>query len=76
MILIMTIKTVLRESGAKTADVKSTVRIPASLWKRARHATGPQHSLQRLLVEGLELRVAQLEKEGESSETKEGNHVL
>ena len=56
--------------------VKSTVRIPAALWKRARRATGPQHTLQRLLVEGLELRVAQLEKESEISEIKEKDDVL
>lgn len=64
---------VLRKNGNTENCVKSTVRIPAALWKRARRATGPQHTLQRLLVEGLELRVAQLEKD---SVAKERDDVL
>ena len=61
------------EGPGTQADVKSTVRIPAALWKRARQSSGPQQTLQRLLIEGLELRVAQLEQE---SEAKEGSDAL
>lgn len=43
--------------------IRTTVRIPAALWKRARAVqNGPRQTLQSLITEGLELRVAALEK--------------
>lgn len=71
--LIMRVRDCSTEGLGTQTEVKSTVRIPAALWKRARQATGPQQTLQRLLIEGLELRVAQLEQEGEN---REGNDAL
>jgi len=49
---------------SESDEIKSTVRIPSLLWRRARAVqSGPRHTLQRMLIEGLELRVRELERE-------------
>ena len=54
-------------------EIRTTVRIPSALWKRARAVqSGPRQTLQSLITEGLELRVAALEK-AEFEKQQNGN---
>ncbi len=45
--------------------IRTTIEIPEKLWERAkRRALAERSNLRALIVEGLELRLAQKEKEG------------
>lgn len=59
----MSLDTLSRSEGAPVA---ATAKLPYELWVRAKKIfiERPSLSLQQLLVEGLELRLKQLEKKG------------
>jgi len=49
--------------------IKTTLEIPEKLWERAkRRALAERTSLRALLLEGLELRLSEKTKKGESNE--------
>ena len=43
-------------------DIRTSIVIPIELWRRARAVTGPKE-LRKVILEGLEKRVAELESE-------------